>query len=647
MKAETLPDSLGGHKILKELGRGAVGVVYLARQESLQRLLAIKVLFFTQTRDADFIERFRREGQIAARLRHPNIVQVFDFCDTDDKFYIAMEYIGPRNLKDVIVEAGGKLSQAQALKYTDNLLSGLHHAHVLGIVHRDVKPANVLISDSDQAVLTDFSIAQMASSSRITQTGTMMGTPEYMCPELFDAKYVDGRADAYACGLMLYEMLTGTNPFARESVPQVLKAQLFDIPSPPHVLDPNISVALSDIIMKSLSKSANDRFKDAEEMRQALSRLEVAPEPPAPAPRPAAPVVVPVRPVAEARPAAERVEANRGVISVFADDEEEETAVDKTPVRRMPIKLTMQTEETGVEPPRRKSISLPPPVVPEPEPAVPEPVPTAPKKGGWGTAFGVLAISGLACGAFIYGSSLSPHSVLTASPSALAAAPAPVATPTLTPTPPPTEQRVQVRVTPEVKQLTIQMDKVSELKIGESVKASPGAHIFTVKAPFYRPQEKTVQVEAGKDQALDFKLEPAKLTLTVNSKPANAQIFLDGKNTGQRTGAKLQLIASPEKKYKIKLRKTGYKDSEQTFTVKDENPKSLDIAMSAIPVAAPVAARPVEYRQPVRTSYQPRQQRAYQAPPRHSSSSGNEGFLHRQSSQARQARELDNYLNGR
>ncbi|CAN0051500.1 unnamed protein product, partial [Phaeothamnion confervicola] len=113
-------------------------------------------------------------------------------------------------------------------------------------------------------------------------------------------------------------------------------------------------------------------------------------------------------------------------------------------------------------------------------------------------------------------------------------------------------------------------------------KLSPGPHVFSVKAPFYLPQEKTIQVESGKDQALDFKLEPSKLTLTITSKPANAQVFLDGKNTGQKTAAKLQLVASPERKYKIKLRKSGYKDSEQTITVKDDNPKSLEIALSAV-----------------------------------------------------------------
>ena len=289
MRKEELPESIGGHRVLRELGRGAVGVVYLAEQASLKRLLAIKVLFGDAFRDQDFVERFRREGQIAARLRHPNIVQIFDFSDKDDLFYIAMEYAGSRSLKDVIHGADGGLPLAQALKYTDQLLAALDHAHSLGIVHRDIKPANVLVSDTDQVVLTDFSIAQMASNEQLTQTGVMLGTPEYMSPEQFDAKHVDGRADLYATAIMLYEMLVGSNPFALGSVPQVLKAQLFETPTPPHRLDESISEALSMVVMKSLDKLPQNRYQSADEMRRAVALAGAG----------APPTVSPARPQSE------------------------------------------------------------------------------------------------------------------------------------------------------------------------------------------------------------------------------------------------------------------------------------------------------------------------------------------------------------
>src|ERR1017187_4816455 len=144
---QEMPEKMGQYKVLKTLGKGSVGAVYLVEQESLKRQLAIKVLFTECPRDPEFVERLRREGQIAAKLRHHNIVQVPDFSDQDGMFYIAMEYLGPNNLKDVIHNGGGKLPMAQALRYTDQILRALDHAHGIGIVHRDIKPANVLVSD--------------------------------------------------------------------------------------------------------------------------------------------------------------------------------------------------------------------------------------------------------------------------------------------------------------------------------------------------------------------------------------------------------------------------------------------------------------------------------------------------------------------
>lgn len=247
-----------------------MGTVYLARQESLGRDLAIKVLGPEFTRDLEFVSRFQREGLISARLRHPNIVQVFDYSDRDGLYYIAMEYVGPNNLQNVLRDAGGKLPLAESVRLVAQLLSALECAHERGVTHRDVKPANVLMSPEGDAVLTDFSIASMQDAQRLTQTGAMVGTPDYMAPEQFDAKDVDKRSDLYATGIVLYEMLTGQRPFQGDTVSSIMKAQLMHTPRPPHELEPGIPLAVSELILRAMEKEPEARFDSAAAMRTAL-----------------------------------------------------------------------------------------------------------------------------------------------------------------------------------------------------------------------------------------------------------------------------------------------------------------------------------------------------------------------------------------
>lgn len=262
------PESIGGYKVIRELGRGAMGTVYLANQESLGRELAIKIMAPEFTRDPEFVARFRREGQIAARLRHPNIVQVYDFCDRDGLYFIAMEYLGSRTLKSLVQERG-RVPIDEACRLTHQVLSALEHAHAQGIIHRDIKPANVMLTDQGEAALTDFSIAQMKSASRLTATGSVLGTPEYMAPEQFEGKS-DSRADLYATGILLYEMLTGFSPFHAETIAEIMKKQLLVAPDPPAVVDFTIPEPISAVVVKSLVKDPDQRYQSAAEMRQAL-----------------------------------------------------------------------------------------------------------------------------------------------------------------------------------------------------------------------------------------------------------------------------------------------------------------------------------------------------------------------------------------
>ena len=262
------PETIGGYKVVRELGRGAMGTVYLAFQDNLGRELAIKLMAPEFVRDEEFIERFRREGRIAAKLRHPNIVQVYDFCDREGLYFIAMEYLGSRTLKCYVREHG-RVPVEDSVRLVDQLLAALDHAHRQGIVHRDIKPANVMVTDANDAALTDFSIAQMKSASKLTQTGSVLGTPEYMAPEQFEGK-TDARSDLYATGVILYEMLTGFSPFHADTIAEIMKKQLFSTPDPPTAVDFTIPEPISQVVVKSLAKNPDDRYQTASDMRAAL-----------------------------------------------------------------------------------------------------------------------------------------------------------------------------------------------------------------------------------------------------------------------------------------------------------------------------------------------------------------------------------------
>ena len=268
--SEEFPETIGPYKVVRELGRGAMGTVYLARQESLARELAVKVMAAEFTRDQEFIARFRREGLISSKLRHPNIVQVYDYNTNEGLYYIAMEYVGAEDLQAYLKAHGGKLGVAEVVRLVGQILSALECAHQTGVTHRDVKPANVLLTPRHDAVLTDFSIASIQEAQRLTQTGAMVGTPDYMAPEQFDVKQVDNRSDLYAVGVVLYEMLTGIRPFQRDTIVQVMKAQLMHDPEAPHLLEESVPEALSLVVMKALQKSPDRRYSSAAEMRQAL-----------------------------------------------------------------------------------------------------------------------------------------------------------------------------------------------------------------------------------------------------------------------------------------------------------------------------------------------------------------------------------------
>ncbi len=282
-----LPERIGDYQVLSELGRGAMGVVYLCQHPHLGRKLAVKVMAAQVANDPDFVERFRREGATAAKLRHPHIVQVYDQSSRDGVFFIAMEYLGSRTLRELLRESG-PLPVPEACRLIDQLLQALEHAHGEGVVHRDIKPSNVMVTDQGQLALTDFSIAFSESTEKLTRTGMAVGTPEYMAPEQFDGK-TDARSDLYAAGILFYEMLTGFTPFQAPTLTEVMKKQVLLEPEPLNVVDFTIPQSISQWTARALSKDPQQRFASAADMRAALQAAQQAPVRPS---QPVQPVVV-------------------------------------------------------------------------------------------------------------------------------------------------------------------------------------------------------------------------------------------------------------------------------------------------------------------------------------------------------------------
>jgi beta-lactam-binding protein with PASTA domain/tRNA A-37 threonylcarbamoyl transferase component Bud32 len=271
LEAETLV--AGRYRLLGRLGSGGMADVWCAEDTMLDRRVALKFLHERFAQDEQFVERFRREASAAAGLQHPNVVGVFDRGTYDGSHYIAMEYVEGASLNDLI-ERG--LSVGEAVEIVRQVLAGARYAHANGIVHRDLKPQNVLVDAEGRARVTDFGIAR-AGVSEITQTGSVLGTAQYLSPEQAQGLPVTAASDIYSIGVLLYEALTGRVPFEAESPVTVALKQVSERPRPPSELNPAVSRALDAVVLKALAKDPANRFASADEFLAALDDAEADP----------------------------------------------------------------------------------------------------------------------------------------------------------------------------------------------------------------------------------------------------------------------------------------------------------------------------------------------------------------------------------
>lgn len=264
--------TLDRYLITEKLGMGGMAAVFKAYQSTLDRDVAIKVLHPIVASDEKFLARFRREAKAAAALRHPHIVQVYDFGNDGDRYFMAMEYVGGSSLKqrlDDLRAQNQRMPLEDAVRIITQIADALHYAHEHGIVHRDVKPGNILIDDRGRAVLSDFGIAHMMEATRYTLS-TVLGTPHYMSPEQGMDQPVDGRSDIYSLGAVFYEMLTGQVPFNADTLIAVIFKHVQEPLPPPRTVNPDIPDALDRVVVKAMAKQPDDRFASAREMAAAL-----------------------------------------------------------------------------------------------------------------------------------------------------------------------------------------------------------------------------------------------------------------------------------------------------------------------------------------------------------------------------------------
>ncbi len=259
------------YRLIRKLGSGGMADVYLAEDQELGRRVAIKILNDRHAADDSFVERFRREAKNAAGLSHPNVVSIYDRGEAEGSYYIAMEFLDGRTLKELLVR-NGPPPVPIAIDYARQILSAIGFAHRNGIVHRDIKPHNVVVGRDGRLKVTDFGISR-AEASQMTEAGSIIGTAQYLSPEQARGAHVDNRSDIYSVGVVLFELLTGEVPFTGETPVEIAMKHLSQAPRRPSEIRPEVPRDLDAITLRALAKDPEDRYASAEEMDAELARV--------------------------------------------------------------------------------------------------------------------------------------------------------------------------------------------------------------------------------------------------------------------------------------------------------------------------------------------------------------------------------------
>ena len=269
----SIGDTVGGYEIVGVLGSGGMGEVYRVRNVISDRVDAMKVLLASLQRDQDFASRFLREIKVQARLVHPNIAQLYTAFEHQGNLMMILELIDGMSLLEML--QGGRIPLLSAVDYAAQALGALSYAHTQGVIHRDIKPGNIMVTRADAVKLMDFGIAKGATDHSLTVTGNLIGSLYYMSPEQVRAEAIDSRSDLYSLGVVLYQMATGRKPFEGDSEYKIMRAQVEQAPPPPRDIDTTVPEGLNRIILRALAKDRAERFQTGDEFRDALQRVAV------------------------------------------------------------------------------------------------------------------------------------------------------------------------------------------------------------------------------------------------------------------------------------------------------------------------------------------------------------------------------------
>jgi serine/threonine protein kinase len=261
---------IGKYRILEELGHGGFATVYKAVDTTLDREVALKVLDPLLTRDSAFMSRFQQEARMTAKLFHPNIAALFEVGQAEGRHFIAMQYIPGHNLRDV-VQQRGLLSFDEIASVVQQIGAALDYAHARGVIHRDVKPGNILLDDSGHATLSDFGIVKALEATTIqTTSGAILGTPSYTSPEQAESKPLDGRSDLYSLGIVAYELCTGAVPFVADTTPSLFYKIVHEVPPPPSQVNARVAGPIEQVLLKAIAKNPDQRYQSGHEFALVL-----------------------------------------------------------------------------------------------------------------------------------------------------------------------------------------------------------------------------------------------------------------------------------------------------------------------------------------------------------------------------------------
>ncbi len=269
-----VPEIIGNYKIIGRLGRGGMGDIYKAVQDTLNRTVALKILPPQMLQNDEFAKRFIIEAKAISKLEHQNIVSIYEFGDEDGLKYFAMQYIDGQDLGQKLLQKKA-LPIAEVLNYSKQICRALNYAHSKDVIHRDIKPQNLLIDKNNVCRLSDFGIAMMYQESKITMTGIAVGTPEYMSPEQAEGGTISHQTDIYSLGIVIYEMLAKRTPFKGNNPVAIAYKQVHEVPLPPSVFRKDTPKRLELIILKALKKNRLERYQTVEEMLEDLDTVDV------------------------------------------------------------------------------------------------------------------------------------------------------------------------------------------------------------------------------------------------------------------------------------------------------------------------------------------------------------------------------------